>query len=69
MNARQLQKYLLQLCLCVVACAYAALSLAADQDAIVHAALNGRWEGTLNGAFRPQDVSWPYGVLYERDVE
>lgn len=62
MNARQLQKYLLQLCLCVVACAYAALSLAADQGAILHAALKGRWEGTLKGAFRSQDVSWHFDV-------
>ncbi|MGV3592346.1 MAG: hypothetical protein ACO1PZ_11705 [Gammaproteobacteria bacterium] len=58
MNARQLQKYLLHLCFCVVACAYAALSLAADDDAMLYSALKGRWEGTLDGAFRSQDVSW-----------
>lgn len=62
MNARQLQKYLLHLCLCVVACAYAALSLAAEGDAAVHAALKGRWEGTLTGAFRSQEVSWHFDV-------
>ncbi|HEY0963577.1 MAG TPA: hypothetical protein VGE69_14595 [Pseudomonadales bacterium] len=76
MNAKQLQKYLLHLCLCVVACAYAALTLAADDagsmpaelelaaasDAAVQAALKGRWEGTLDGAFRSQDVSWHFEV-------
>lgn len=62
MNARQLQKYLLHLCLCVVACAYAALSIAAENDAAVYAALKGRWEGALNGTFRSQDVSWHFEV-------
>lgn len=37
MNARQLQKYLLHLCICVVACAYAALSLAVESDMALHA--------------------------------
>jgi hypothetical protein len=61
MKARLLQKYLLRLCLCVVACAYAALSVAAeDTEGALHAALKGRWEGTLTGAFRSQEVSWHF---------
>lgn len=62
MKAGFLRKYLLHLCVCVVACAYAALSLAADENpnARLHTAMKGRWEGSLVGDFRSQDVSWHF---------
>ncbi len=43
---------------------FAALAFAADDVAInpVYAALKGRWEGTLNGEFRSQDVSWHFEI-------
>lgn len=61
MNRKLLQSYLLQLCLCVVACAYTALTLGAEHDdAALKAALKGRWEGTLTGPFRSQELSWHF---------
>lgn len=48
-------------CVCIVVCAVPALSFAAESaDAALYAALKGRWEGTLAGAFRTQDVSWHF---------
>ncbi len=63
MSERRIRKYILQLCFCIVACAIAALSFAEDAtEQALYAALAGRWEGTLAGAFRSQDVSWHFEV-------
>jgi hypothetical protein len=63
MSEQRIRKYLLHLCLCIVACAMTALSFAADApDTALYAALTGRWEGALVGAFRSQEVSWHFEV-------
>lgn len=62
MNPDFLRKYVLHLCVCVLACAYAALTLAAEENpnARLFAAMKGRWEGNLIGEFRSQEVSWHF---------
>jgi hypothetical protein len=63
MSTQRIRKYILQLCVCIVACAVTALSFAADAPGnALHAALQGRWEGALVGPFRSQDVSWHFEV-------
>ncbi len=64
MNPGFLRKYILHLCVCVLACAYAALSVAAEvnPDARLLAAMKGRWEGSLVGDFRSQEVSWHFEI-------
>jgi hypothetical protein len=60
MSEQRIRKYLVHLCLCIVACAVTALSFGAEADNALNAALQGRWEGTLVGAFREQEVSWRF---------
>jgi hypothetical protein len=64
MNPGFLRRYLVHLCVCVLACAYSALSVAAEENpnARLYSALKGRWEGTLAGDFRSQEVSWHFEV-------